>query len=181
MTEVTRLLESIAAGDADAADRLLPLVYADLREVADRLFRGQPRGHTLQPTALVHEAWMRLARADASYADRTHFVAVAARAMRQILVDHARRRGAQKRGGDARRVTIAEPAAPEGLAQIDVVALDAALADLAEVDPRQARIVELRFFGGLDVAETAEALGVSPRTVELDWRMAKAWLSRELA
>lgn len=154
-------------------------IYGELRAIADDCFRGQAGSHTLQPTALVNEAWLRLA--ERSFCDRRHFVAVAARAMRQILVDHARRRGAQKRGGDARRVTIAEPAAPEGLAQIDVVALDAALADLAEVDPRQARIVELRFFGGLDVAETAEALGVSPRTVELDWRMAKAWLSRELA
>lgn len=151
--------------------------------MAEACFRHQPASHTLQPTALVHEAFLKLVDRDAvEYADRGHFLAVAATAMRQILIDHARTRGAAKRGGDRRRVALEDaPVNGAGADQLDLLALDEALTRLAALDGRQARVVELRFFGGLSVKETGEALGVSPRTVELDWRMAKAWLSRALS
>ena len=160
-------------------DRFAQTVYDELHAIADRCFRGQDPAHTLQPTALVNEAYLRLN--ERSFCDRDHFLNLAARAMRQILVDHARRKGAAKRGGDAQRVTIADPGSRDGLAPMDLVALDGALESLHDIDARQARVVELRFFGGLTVEEVAAALDVSPRTVELDWRMAKAWLSRALA
>lgn len=171
---------TMASTPADAGDAgFSATVYGELRAIAGACLRDQPAGHTLQPTALVNEAWLRLA--DRPFSDRRHFVAVAARAMRQILVDHARRRGAMKRRGDRERLTVCDPAAPDGPAPLDVVALDAALHALAAIDDRQARVVELRFFGGLNVEETADAIGVSPRTVEMDWRLARAWLSRELS
>ncbi len=172
--------DSGASTTSDDNDgRFAETVYGELRAIADACFRRQNPGHTLQPTALVNEAYLRIG--ERSFCDRNHFVSLAARAMRQILVDHARRRGAEKRGGGAYRVTIAEPAEREGLAPVDVIALDEALVNLAAADERQARVVELRFFGGQSVEEIANALGVSSRTVELDWRMAKAWLSRALA
>jgi RNA polymerase sigma factor (sigma-70 family) len=163
----TLLVQSLGRGEPGAADELLPLVYRELRQMAESFFRGQKPSHTLQPTALVHEAFLKLVdQTSVEFNDRAHFCAVAATAMRQILIDH---------------VTIDEPGAAEGLAALDVLALDEALSRLGEIDRRQARVVEMRFFGGLSVQETARALGVSDRTVELDWRMAKAWLSRALS
>lgn len=196
--DTTRLLVGMRSGDNAASEQLLELVYGELRALAGSFFRRQNSDHTLQPTALVHEAWMRMTdRADRpdqsalELRDRSHFFAVAATAMRHILIDHARRRNAEKRGGKAERITIDSsftpmaPGAPRpGAANshaLDVLALDEALTKLAAVDPRQARIVELRFFAGLPVDEVAQALDVSKRTVELDWTMARAWLSRELA
>lgn len=170
---------------ADAARQLLDVLYGELRALAGSFFRRQSASHTLQPTALVHEAWLRLAdNTSSDLRDRAHFLALAGTAMRHILVDHARAKSAAKRGGDRERVAIegdwGELAPGRGDDPADVVALDDALSRLAELDGRQARIVELRVFAGMTVDETAEALGVSPRTVDLDWRMARAWLSREL-
>lgn len=178
---VTRILSRLRAGEAKAADELLPLVYDRLRALArGQLARERP-GHTLQATALVHEAWFKLANLpDVALQDRAHFLAVAARAMRQILVDHARGRGAAKRGGDWDRVTLDAALAQLDRGAVDVVDLDGALERLADMDPRKARVVELRFFGGLTLPETAEVLGVSTRTAEGDWYMARAWLRREL-
>src|SRR5687768_3026459 len=160
-----------------AFERLVPLVYDELRRVARARLRNEREGHTLQTTALVHEAYVRLVDLDRmSLRDRTHFFAMAARLMREILVDHARRKNADKRGGAAEMVRLedAEPAAPA--ATIDLLALDEALAQLADVDPRLSQVVELRFFGGLSIAETADTLTVSSATVERDWVVARAWL-----
>jgi RNA polymerase sigma-70 factor (ECF subfamily) len=179
--EVTRVLEEMAGGDEFAAGRLMDLVYDQLRALAGAYFRGQPAGHTLQPTALVHEAFVKLAeRTGVHWEDRTHFLAVAAVAMRGILADYARKRRAQKRGGDRRRVTLADVETPGGCGEVDVLALDDALERLAELNHRQAAIVEYRFFSGLTVEEIARTLGVSVWTVEEDWRMARAWLSVQL-
>ncbi len=150
--------------------------YAALHELAESHFRRQPASHTLQPTALVHEAYLRIA-GGAAPKDREHLLALASRAMRQILVDHARRKHAAKRDGGGHRVTLS--GLDSGPAVWDVLELDEAIERLEQLDPRQARIVELRFFGGLTVEQAAAALGVSDRTVYLDWQMAKAWLSRE--
>jgi RNA polymerase sigma factor (TIGR02999 family) len=182
MHEATQILLRMRDGDrVSAAGELLPLVYAQLRALAGSYFQQQQLSHTLQPTALVHEAYLKLVDQSAmEWKDRAHFFAVAATAMRQILIDHARRKHAAKRGGDWQRVTIDQAASPSSLGEIDVLALDEAMTTLASIDPRQARVVELRFFGGLSVEEAAEALKVSTRTVELDWRMAKAWLSKAL-
>lgn len=156
----------------------LPAVYAELRALAASYFRGRG-GHTLQPTALVHEAYLRLRKHEGAIVDRAHFFAVAATAMRQILTDHARRHRAQKRGGaDQERVTLSNVAAFES--PIDLVELDQLLSRLAALDERQARLVELRFFAGLTEEEAAELLGVSLRTVQKDWRKARAWLVAEL-
>ena len=156
-------------------------VYDELRRLADVCFRGQPAGHTLEPTALVHEAWLRLAGRSDDYADRNHFVAVAVTAMRQILVDHARRRAAQKRGGDRRRITLSEAASPGPPREVDVLDVESALHKLAELDQRKARVVELRFYGGLTIAEVAALLDVSTITVNRDWWTARAWMERELS
>ena len=155
-------------------------MYDELRRLAEASFRGQPEDHTLQPTALVHEAWLRMAEHADEYADRTHFVAVAVTAMRQILVDHARRRAAQKRGGRWRRVTFSEAVMAEEPREVDVLDVEEALSKLAELDERKARVVELRFYGGLTIAEAAEVLGVSPVTVKRDWWTARAWMQGEL-
>jgi len=179
--DVTSLLTDLSAGDRSAADRLVPVLYKELRAIAGRLFRGQPAGHTLQPTALVHEVWFRLAdQQGMPEAGRTHFLNLAALAMRQILTDHARRRRAAKRGGEWERVTLGQVGHGQSRRDVDVVDLDDALTALAEIDERQARVVEMRFLAGMTIDETAEALGVSPRTVQLDWRMARAWLRRHL-
>jgi len=178
--EVTRLLRQWRGGDELAADRLAPLVYDELRRIAGGLMAGERPGHTLQPTALVHEAFVRLVGADVEWQDRTHFLAVGARVMRRLLVDHAKGRNRDKRGGGAARVTLTPESAAEGPPEADVLDLDAALERLAGHDERQARIVELHFFGGLTYDETAEVVGVSPATVKRDLRMAKAWLYREL-
>jgi RNA polymerase sigma factor (TIGR02999 family) len=173
------------SGDASALDDLLPRVYDELRALADSYMRRERAGHTLQPTALVHEAFLRMLRLPpGSVQNRVHFFALAAQAMRRILADHARRHRAAKRGGSAVRVPLelVEGGAPASAAGEDVAAddLDAALEDLAKLDPRQARVVELRFFGGLSIEETAEVLAVSSATVKRDWLVARAWLHREL-
>ncbi len=185
MTEralITRLLSDTAAGNAGAAAELFPLVYDELRRLAASALRRERQAHTLQPTALVHEVFLRMVDGTGRWQDRTHFVAIAARAMRRVLVDHARARNAIKRGGGELRVSLDDiELAADAATDVDLVALDAALGRLAALDERQARIVELRFFGGLTVEETAALIGASDRTVKRDWQMARAWLKRELA
>ena len=178
----TQLLEQMQAGDRSAAERLLPLVYDEFRQLARHYLQQERANHTLQPTALVHEAYMKLIdQSRVNWQGRTHFFAVAAQAMRRILVDHARHHLRLKRGGGQHRVTLDEGVALSAKDRDeDVVALDEALEKLADFDPRQAKVVEMRFFAGLSVEEVAEQLGVSKRTVEGDWTMARAWLSREL-
>jgi RNA polymerase sigma factor (TIGR02999 family) len=179
---VTRILSRLSGGDRQAVDELLPLVYAELRSIAGGYMRHERRGHTLQPTALTHEAYLRLVGSDSvEWRDRAHFLGVAAQAMRRILVEHARARGRMKRGGEYRRVSLVEIAGPSGVSPIDLLALDAALTKLATADPRKARVVELLYFGGLTADEAGELLDVTGRTVERDWRYARLWLLRELA
>jgi RNA polymerase sigma-70 factor (ECF subfamily) len=177
---VTELLVEWSRGDEDALRELMPLVHAELRRIAAGYLRRERPNHTLEPTALVHEAYLRLVdQRRTSWRNRAHFFAVAAGLMRRILVDHARRRSYLKRGGGARAVTLPEIAAsPNG--GPDILALDEALADLEALDGRRRQIVELRFFGGLTQEEIAEALGVSVSTVERQWRLARAWLYRRL-
>ncbi|NOT33014.1 MAG: sigma-70 family RNA polymerase sigma factor [Candidatus Eisenbacteria bacterium] len=181
--EFAAALKHAAQGDALAADRLFPLVYEALRQQAARYLRAERVAHTLQPTALAHEAYLRLAgQPDSAWQDRAHFLAVAARAMRRILVDHARRKRAGKRGSGETPVELdtgVELAARAGPVEFDD--LDRALVDLARLSERQARVVELRYFGGLSIEETGEVLGVSPMTVKRDWATARAWLYRELS
>ncbi len=184
MTEshlLTGLLDRWGAGDRHALDELVPAVYEELRQLARHQMANERRGHTLHPTALVHEAFLRLGNYDRiSWQDRAHFFAMASRVMRQVLVDHARKRRAAKRGGSTPAVTLVESRSPSESVDVDLVALDQALARLAEMDPRQSSIVEMRFFGGLEHKEIAEVLGVSIATVNRDWRVAKLWLKREL-
>jgi RNA polymerase sigma factor (TIGR02999 family) len=176
-SRTTLLLHRAAQGDVGAADELLPIVYAELHRLARGYMRDERAQHTLQPTALVHEAWMRLFGApDPAWNDRMHFVAVAARAMRQVLVDHARRRGADKRGGGMTREPLDSAVALFEGRGADLVELDEALQNLRDLDPDLGRIVELRFFGGATNAEIAGILAVSTRTVERGWRTAQAWL-----
>jgi RNA polymerase sigma-70 factor, ECF subfamily len=178
--DVTRLLLDLSNGRREATDQLLPLVYAELRELAARLLRHERADHTLQPTALVHEAYLRLVdQRVGTWENRAHFLGIAAQAMRRILVDHARRRSATKRRGA--RVTLDDAVAPSTGPSVDLLEIDAALSRLAELDPRQAQVVELRFFGGLSVEETAAVLGVGSATVKRDWTVARAWLHRELS
>lgn len=180
--QTTRLLADLGQGNPDAAQRLLPLVYDELRGLAERYFRRQRADHTLQPTALVHEAFLKLVdQTQARWQDRAHFFAVAAIAMRHILVNHAVARNAQKRGGGQARLALHNGLEPADQMEFDALAVDEALKKLAAFDPRKAQVVELRFFSGLAVDEVAEVLGVSKSTIEADWRMARAWLSRELA
>jgi RNA polymerase sigma-70 factor (ECF subfamily) len=180
--ETTRLLHALDANDRAAADRLFALVYDELHALARAYFRRQHRSHTLQPTALVNEAFLRLVdQTSVEWNSRAHFLAVAARAMRQILIDHARGRIRGKRGGGLCRVAMNEGGTPISDSNLELVSLDEALQKLAALDERQSRIVELRFFGGMTVDEVAHVLGVSKSTVESDWRMARAWLHRELS
>lgn len=180
-SEITRLLSAWSdSGNESALDRLMPLVYDELRAIAARRMGPGDRGHTLQPTALVHEAYARLVGSDAKFEDRAHFFALAARLMRNILIDHARARKSQKRGGGEAVVTLPENVALEASEPLDVLAVDEALKRLAEVDERKARVVELHFFGGLTYTETSTALGISEATVDRDLRMAKAWLAEHL-
>ncbi len=182
---VTDLLFRWREGDEGAVEGLMSAVYPELRRLAARYLRGERRDHTLQPTALVHEAYLRLAGSDVDWQDRVHFLAVAARTMRRVLVDHAKSKQALKRGGDRLRVSWAEdrlelPEPAAGAARgLDILALDESLRRLAELDPRKGRIVELHFFGGMTYEETAEAVGVSPATVNRELRFAKAWLLDE--
>jgi len=178
---VTSLLGRIRRGDGDAFNELFPLVYAELRRIAAREMRRERSGRTLQTTALVHEAYLRLLKdASLSLDNRAHFLGVAAHAMREILIERARARVAQKRGGGAIRVTLDEAISPSPDVSIDVLALDEALQRLARLDNRHAQVVELRYFGGLSVEETAAALNLSPATVKRAWTLARAWLFREL-
>jgi RNA polymerase sigma factor (TIGR02999 family) len=178
---VTTLLRAWSDGDDGALEQLLPLVEAELRRLARTYMGRERREHTLQTTALVNEAFLRLIDARrVRWQDRAQFIGISARLMRRVLVDHARARGYRKRGGGAQRVTLHEGMAVSSDPALDVVALDRALEALASIDPRKGRIIELRFFGGLTVEETAEVLRVSPDTVKRDWRLAKLWLLREL-
>jgi RNA polymerase sigma factor (TIGR02999 family) len=178
---VTELLRAWSDGDDDALEQLMPLVEAELRRLARAYMRRERPGHTLQTSALMNEAFLRLTDArSVRWQDRAHFLGISARLMRRVLVDHARHRGYHKRGGGAQRVTLHEELVASADPALDVVALDRALDALAKVDARKSRAVELRFFGGLSVEETAEVLQVSPDTVKRDWRLAKLWLLREL-
>jgi RNA polymerase sigma-70 factor (ECF subfamily) len=179
--DVTQILQGLRHGDPDAPGRLMPFVYDELRRLADHYLRQERPNHTLQPTALVHEAYLRLIdQTRVDWQNRAHFFGVAAQLMRRILVDHARRHRASKRGGYEQKVTLDEALDYSQPRDVDLLALDDALNALAEFDERQSRIVELRFFGGLTIEETAEALGVSPATVKVDWSMAKAWLRQQI-
>ena len=180
-TTVTALLREWGRGDEGALERLMPLVHAELHRIARRCMAGERVGHSMQATALVNEAFVRLVDGKAvAWNDRAHFLAVSARVMRRILVDHARARRYQKRGGDAVRVSFDEALVVTDDPRLDLIALDDALDALAAFDERKSRVVELRFFAGLSVEETAVVLKVSPATVMGDWRMAKAWLKREM-
>lgn len=180
--DVTRMLVDWSHGDQEALDRLMPLVYDELRRVAKRILRGESSGHTLQATALVNEAYLKLIQQhEVEWQNRAHFFAIAARLMRRILVDHARNHQASKRGGAARKLSLDEALGVPAAQAVDLIALEDALTELARLDPEQSRLVELRFFGGLTIEEVAEVLGVSPATVKREWNMAKAWLYRELS
>ena len=180
--DVTQLLKAWSNGEQEALDRLIPLVYHELHRLAHRYMGRERSVHTLQSTALVHEAYERLIHLkDMSWQNRAHFFAVSAQVMRRILVDYARSRRYRKRGGDWRQVPLNEAVAVFRDRRTDIVALDDALQALARIDPRKSRMVEMRFFGGLSIKETAGVLGVSEDTVLRDWRLAKAWLLRELS
>lgn len=181
--EVTQLLRKWSQGDQAAPEKLMPLVYAELRRMAHRYMAIQNPGHTLQTTALIHEAYLRLVNQTEKkqWENRSHFFAVAAQAMRHILVDYARSKQAGKHGGGAKELSLDEALTVSQERAAELVALDDALAELARIDQRKSQIVELRFFGGLSVEETAEVLKVSPITVMRDWSLAKAWLHRELS
>jgi len=179
--EVTELLVRAREGDEEAFERVFPLVYDELRRIAGYQLRGERAGHTLQPTALVNEAYMKLVGSPgANWRDRAHFVAIAARAMRQVLVDHARKRDAAKRGGDRQQTTLSGVPLGVDIGSEEVLALDEALDRLDALDSRLRQVVEYKFFGGLTDKETAELLGVTPRTAQRDWVKARAWLYREL-
>ena len=179
--DVTRLLSAWTEGDEHALDALMPLVYNELRRIARHQWSSQPQGHTLQPTALIHEAFLKLVgRGDKPFQNRTHFFALASTAMRQVLVNHAEASLAGKRGGGQAKVSIEEVDPAVHREAKDVLDLHAALTALHMIDPRKSRVVELRYFGGLSIEETAEALSVSPVTVKRDWQTARAWLAREL-
>ena len=179
--EVTALLLAWGHGDDGAFDRLVPMVHAELRRIARRHMGHERVGHTLQPTALVNEAYLKLVDArQVKWQDRAHFFAMSSRLMRQVLVDWARARGYQKRGAGAHNVTLDEGRVGAIEQPADVIALDDALKALEQIDARKSQVVELRFFGGLSIEETAEALNMSERTVKRDWTMAKLWLLREL-
>ena len=179
--DVTTLLHQWRGGDEAALRQLIPLVHDELRRIARRHMRGQPAGHTLQASALVNEAYLRLVDLqDVRWQDRAHFLAMASRLMRRVLVDIARSKRYQKRGGGAAKVTFDEALVGARHSGLDLVALDDALAALAQFDERKSRVIELRFFGGLSVGETASVLHVSADTVMRDWRLARSWLFREM-
>lgn len=180
--DVTQLLEHVGEGRPNAYDALLPIVYAELRRQAARHLRRERVNHTLQPTALVNEAFMRLIdQRNQRWQNRAHFFGIASQAMRRILVDHARGQARLKRGGPKAQVTLDEGMLSADAAPVDVLDLDEALTRLEQIDERQARVVELRFFGALSVEETAEVMKLSPATVKREWSMAKAWLYAELS
>jgi RNA polymerase sigma factor (TIGR02999 family) len=178
---VTQLLLEVSGGDRSAVDELLPLVYRELKRLAGAQLRNERPGHTLQPTALVHEAYIKLVdQRDVSWQNRAHFMGVAAQVMRRILMDYARTRNREKRGSGVRPVALDEALVVSEDRSSELVEIDEALTRLEQMDPRQAKVVELRFFGGLSVEETAEVMGISTPTVKREWAMAKAWLRREL-
>ena len=180
-SQVTELLVRWRGGDRQALGSLLPLVYDELRRIARHYLQGERPGHTLQSTALVNEAYVRMVAQDfPQWQNRAHFFGVAAQLMRQILVDHARSHRASKRGGDVYKVSLDEAGDQPQATDIDIVALDDALKNLAEMDPQQCKVVELKFFAGLSIEDTAEVLGISASTVKRDWITARAWLYREL-
>ena len=180
--DVTRLLANWSKGDESALAQLMPLVHAELRRIAQRQMGRERAGHTLQATALVNEAYLKLAgEGSFEWHDRAHFFAVCAQVMRHILIDHARAHARDKRGGGAIQVSLNDVAVVDAGPAEDVVALDEALTELETLDPQTGRIVELRYFGGLTIEETAEVLGISPRTVRREWRRAKAWLFRMIS
>jgi RNA polymerase sigma-70 factor (ECF subfamily) len=178
--DLTLLLQQWSSGDSAALDRLMPLIYSELKSLAGRALSGERSNHTLQTTALVNEAYLRIAgQKRTEWVNREHFVAIAAQAMRRVLVDHARRRQATKRPTSSESISIDEIDLP-GAENVDIVMLDFALEQLAKIKPRQAQVVELRFFGGLSLEETAATLDVTSSTITRDWRMAQAWLKRAL-
>jgi RNA polymerase sigma factor (TIGR02999 family) len=180
-SDVTQLLHQWTGGQQEALDLLLPQIYGELRRLASAYLRRERPDHTLQPTALVHEAFLRLVDQRAvRWQNRAHFFGIAAQAMRRILVDHARAHGAEKRGAGDRRVSLDDTLLVTGAPDVDLLALDEVLTRLATIDPLQSRIVELRYFGGLTLEETAEVMGISPATVGREWTMARAWLFAEL-
>ncbi|HVE56316.1 MAG TPA: sigma-70 family RNA polymerase sigma factor [Pyrinomonadaceae bacterium] len=178
--EVTRLLQSLNAGNRQAVDALIPLVYAELRKLAAHYLRSERDEHTLQPTALVHEAFLRLVEQETAWQNRTHFFAMAANLMRRILVDYARGHSAEKRGGAAEKISLDDAFIFVKERPSAVIALDEALEELAKIDPRRSRVVELKFFGGLNHEEIAEILGVHVNTVLRDWNLARAWLKTQI-
>lgn len=179
---VSRMLERASIGDRKALSQLVPIIYDELRKLARGYVARERQGQTLQATALVHEAYLRLLRdQDLRWENRAHFLAIAGRSMRQILVERARARQSQKRGGGRRATTLKDEALAGGERSVDLLALDEALKVLAALDPKQSEIVELRFFGGLTVEETAEVMGISPATVKRWWDLSRAWLRRELS
>jgi RNA polymerase sigma-70 factor, ECF subfamily len=180
--QVTQIVNELASGHQDAAQQLFPLLYDALRQLAGRYLKHESPAHTFSPTALVHEVYLKLVDQNrVEWPGKTHFLAVGAQAMRRILIDHARGRQRDKRGGGRLRVQLDESLTLSPERDADLLAVDEALEKLGKVDPRQAAIVEMRFFGGLTVAEVAEVLGISKRTVESEWTMIRAWLRRELA
>jgi RNA polymerase sigma factor (TIGR02999 family) len=180
--QVTQLLVSWGNGDQQSLESLIPLVYDELRRQARRYLRRERPDHTLQSSALVHEVYVRLIdQRQANWHNRSQFFGVAAQLMRRILVDHARSRGAVKRGAGVTKLAIAEEVAAIEMQNVDLIALDSSLTKLEQIDPQQCRIVELRFFSGLSIEDTADALSISPATVKRDWAMAKAWLYREMS
>ena len=179
--QVTQLLAAWGDGDGAALDKLMPLVNEELRRLAHHYMRGEDHGNTMQTSALVNEAYLRLVdQTNPHWQNRAHFFAISAQLMRQILVDYARKRRSRRRGGDVRQVSLDEEMIVSEGRSANVVALDDALKSLAEIDPRKSQIVELRFFGGLSIEETAEVLQISPGTVMREWTLAKAWLRREI-
>ena len=178
--DVTKLLNALEAGGEGALDEIVPLVFEELRALADRQLKRERVAHTLQPTALVNEAYLRLVDQEAGYESRLQFLRVAAMMMRRVLIDHARARGRDKRGADCERIELTESVAAEPDAAVDLLALDDALSRFEQVDERKVRIVELRYFAGCTIEETAKILEVSPATVSRDWEVARLWLLREL-
>ncbi len=179
-TDVTILLAELAKGNQEAASELVPLVYEEMRRLAGRYMRRERTNHTLQATALVHEAYLKLVEQRSDWQSRAHFFGVAAQVMRHILIDHARGHVRAKRGGAKEAVALDEALVFSEEKSAELLAVDDAMQRLAKLDPRQSKVVEMRFFGGLTVEETAEALGISPITVKRDWRLARAWLYGEL-
>jgi RNA polymerase sigma-70 factor (ECF subfamily) len=178
--EVTQLLKAMNDGDLAAADRLLPLVYAELHRLATSYMRRERQDHTLQPTALINEAYMRLASEDLDWQNREHFIGIAAHVMRRVLIDYARAHRAKMRGGELKRVELEDGLAISEERTDEMLALDEALSRLAEVSSRQAQVVELRYFGGLSMEQIGAALGIAPRSVKRDWALARIWLFKEL-